>query len=162
MINKINNYYHRIPWKSLKEPKNIGLMIFLVIVLLISWSGVKALQTNYSLQKEISLLNQQNNLQQLQNVNQQLENQYYGTNQYLDITARQEFGLGLPGETELLVPKSVALSHLAPISTPSSLNTTSSSNKPTYQKNFQAWVDFILHRQNQNWLSYLCLIQFCI
>ena len=78
MFNKINSYYQRIPWRSLRDPKNVGLIIFLVIVLLISWSGVKALQTNYSLQKQISLLKQQNDVQQLQNINQQLQNRTMG------------------------------------------------------------------------------------
>jgi cell division protein FtsB len=150
MFNKINSYYQQIPWRSLRDPKNIGLTVFLVIVLLISWSGVKALQTNYNLQKQISLLKQQNNIQQLQNINQQLQNQYYGTNQYLNITARQEFGLGAPGEIELIVPKNVALAHLAPIGATTINSVTVNNNQPTYQKNFQAWIDFILHRQNQN------------
>jgi len=108
------------------------------------------LQTNYSLQKQISLLKQQDDVQQLQNINQQLQNQYYGTNQYLNITARQEFGLGAPGETELIVPKTVALAHLAPIGTTTTSSSTINNNQPTYQKNFQAWIDFILHRQNPN------------
>jgi cell division protein FtsB len=150
MFNKINSYYRRIPWTAFRDPKNVGLGIFLIIVLLISWSGVKALQTNYSLQKQISLLKQQNDVQQLQNINQQLQNQYYGTNQYLNVTARQEFGLGQPGETELIVPKAVAFAHLAPLSATTPNSSVASSNQPTYQKNFQAWVDFILHRQNPN------------
>jgi len=150
MFNKINRYYQRIPWRSLRDPKNVGLIIFLIIVLLISWSGVKALQTNYSLQKQISLLKQQNDVQQLQNINQQLQNQYYGTNQYLNVTARQEFGLGQLGETELIVPKTVALAHLAPTTTTARADNTTNSNQTSYQKNFQAWMDFILHRQNPN------------
>ena len=150
MFNKINSYYQRIPWRSLRDPKNVGLIIFLIIVLLISWSGVKALQTNYSLQKQISLLKQQNDVQQLQNINQQLQNQYYGTNQYLNVTARQEFGLGQLGETELIIPKTVALAHLAPITTTATIDKTTNSNQTSYQKNFQAWIDFILHRQNPN------------
>ncbi len=150
MFNKINSYYRRIPWTSLRDPKNVGLSIFLIIVLLISWSGVKALQTNYNLQKQISVLKQQNDLQQLQNVNQQLQNQYYQTNQYLNVTAREEFGLGEPGETELIVPKAVAFAHLATLSTTTTGNEISRNNQPTYEKNFQAWINFILHRQNQN------------
>ena len=149
MQKKIKYYYQQIPWSSLKDTRNLSMIAFLIIVLLISWSGVKALQTNYNLQKQISVLNQQNNLQQLQNINQQLQNQYYSTNQYLDITARQEFGLGSPGETELIVPKSVALSHVPAIAataqTPNSIN-----HKPAYQHNFQAWIDFIFHKENAN------------
>ena len=149
MFKKINSFYERIPWRSLRDPKNVGLIIFLVIVLLISWSGVKALQTNYNLQKQISLLKQQNDFDQLQNINQQLQNEYYGTNQYLNVTSREEFGLGEPGETELIVPRAVAFAHLAPI-TVATTSLKTSTNQTSFEKNFQAWVDFILHKQNTN------------
>lgn len=40
----------------------MGQVLFVIIVLLTSWSGIKTIQTNYGLQKEISALNQQNQL----------------------------------------------------------------------------------------------------
>jgi len=40
--------------------------VFTVIVLLISWSGVKSIQTNYGLQKQISKLQQENDVAKLQ------------------------------------------------------------------------------------------------
>src|ERR1700677_3454734 len=95
----------------LNDVRFVGQMLFLVIVLLISWSGVKVIQTNYSLQKQISVLKQQNNLQKLQNENLALQNQYYNSNQYLELSARQNFGLAAQGEKEIVVPRQVALSY---------------------------------------------------
>jgi len=132
---------------SLRDIRNVGLLVFTVIVLLISWSGVKSIQTNYGLQKQIATLRQQNEVAKLQNQNLQLQNAYYDTDQYLEVTARQNLGLGLPGETELLVPKEVALAHT--VKMPTAGETASDVPKePTWQRNFRAWMDFFLHRES--------------
>jgi cell division protein FtsB len=125
----------------------VGQVVFVVLVLLISWSGVKAIQENYGLQKQISALGQQNTIQQLENKNLALQNQYYNSNQYLELLARQNFGLGAPGEKELLVPQNVALSYT--INLPSTNPAAATSNQqPAYQRNFQDWINFFMHRQS--------------
>src|SRR5437762_2195127 len=103
--NKLEPYVGRVRAYvlSLRDIRNVGLLMFTVIVLLISWSGVKSIQTNYGLQKQIAQLTQENQLSSLQNNNLALHNQYYNTPQYLEIAARQNLGLSAPGETELLV-----------------------------------------------------------
>ena len=120
----------------------------MVIVLLISWSGIKTIQTNYELQKQISGLKQQTDVQKLKNNNLALQNDYFKSNQYLELSARQNFGLAAPGEKEIIVPKSVALSYT--VNPPASKTQSASDQLPGYQKNFQSWVDFFLHRQNGN------------
>jgi cell division protein FtsB len=130
---------------SLRDVRNVGLLVFTVIVLLISWSGVKAVQTNYGLQKQIAQLQQENAVQNLEDTNLALQNQYYTTNQYKEVTARQNLGLGMAGETELLVPRGVALEHT--VQQPSAAAVTSQVPKqPFWQRNFQAWINFFLHR----------------
>src|SRR5215469_13850027 len=89
---------------SLRDVRNVGLLVFTMIVLLISWSGVKSIQTNYGLQKQVAALAQENQVQTLQNADLALQNRYLDTPQYLEVSARQNLGLGAPGETELLVP----------------------------------------------------------
>ncbi len=112
---------------------------------MISWSGVKSIQTNYQLQKQIADLNEQNNVQQLQNGNLKLQNQYYNSKQYLELSARENFGLAAPGEKELLVPTQVAWEHT--VNLPSSV-VTAANQKPNSESNFESWVDFFLHRNN--------------
>jgi cell division protein FtsB len=130
----------------LGDVRFLGQVIFGVLVLLVSWSGVKAIQTNYNLQKQISALQQQNTVQQLANNNQKLQNQYYDTNQYLELSARQNFSLANPGEKEILVPKNVALAHTVNI--PTTQQTIAGAPKQAaYQQHIQAWLDFFLHRQ---------------
>jgi cell division protein FtsB len=145
--NKIDRYSARLQAYvlTLRDIRNVGLLVFTVIVLLISWSGIKTIQTNYGLQKQISQLNQENQVQSLENTNQHLQNQYYSTNQYLEITARQNLGLGAPGETELLVPKNVALAHTVKMPESASVKA-GVPNQPLWQRNFEAWMNFLLHR----------------
>lgn len=134
-----------------RDVRAVGLLFFLVIVLLISWSGVKVIDTNYRLQKQISEYQQQNQVRQLANTNIKLENQYFQTNQYLDISARQNFGLAAPGETVLNVSTAVALTHTVDLQDTEQVQVTKTKAKqPSYQRNFQAWINFLLHRQAQN------------
>jgi cell division protein FtsB len=130
---------------QLRDVRFAGQVIFVVIVLLVSWSGVKAIDANYSLEKQISVLQQQSAVQQLENNNLKLQNQYYNSNQYLELSARQNFGLAAPGETELVVPQNVALSYTVPEpQAPASKPIASSS---LFERNLKAWVNFFLHRQ---------------
>lgn len=132
-----------------KDVRAVGLLMFLIIVLLISWSGVKVIDTNYRLQKDISRLEQENEVQQLTNTNIKLQNDYFNTNQYLEISARQHFGKAAPGETVLNVPKHVALAHTVDLHNEEQEQAKKTeATRPAYQRNFQAWMNFFLHRQN--------------
>jgi cell division protein FtsB len=147
MLNRLEPYldYGRAYILSLRDVRNVGLLVFTVIVLLISWSGVKSIQTNYGLQKQIVRLTQENEVRSLQNTNLALQNRYLDTPQYLEISARQNLGLAAPGETEVLVPKDVALKHT--VEQPGEEAVPSEVPKQAFwQQNFQAWIDFFLHR----------------
>ena len=124
----------------------VGQILFVFVVLLFTWSGIKSVQTNYGLQKQISGLKQQIAVQALQNNNLELQNQYFNSNQYLELAARQNFGLAAAGEKEVIVPASVALSYTTNLPT-TEKTVEVPAPQPSYQKNFQSWVDFFLHRQ---------------
>jgi cell division protein FtsB len=130
---------------SLRDVRNIGLLVFTAIVLLISWSGVKSIQTNYGLQKQVVRLTQENQVQNLENADLALQTQYLNTPQYMEITARQNLGLGTSGETELLVSNDVALAYT--VKQPGTTTVASAVPKqPLWQRHFEAWIDFFLHR----------------
>ena len=129
---------------QLRDIRFVGQILFVVIVVLVSWSGVKAIDANYTLQKQIATLQQQNDIQSLENSNLKLQNDYLNSDQYLELSGRQNFGLAAPGETELLVPKDVALSYTAPEPKPAPPR--SAATLPAYQRNLRAWVNFFLHR----------------
>jgi cell division protein FtsB len=132
---------------SLRDPRNIGLLVFTVLIILVTWSGVKAVQTNYTLQRQIYELQKTNDVKRLENANIELTNEYYKTSQYLEVTARQNLGLAAAGETVLLVPKDVAMAHT--VSMPAEKTAgTSNESLPFWQRNFRAWMDFFLNRRS--------------
>ena len=133
---------------QLRDLRVVGLLLFLVILLLVSWSGVKAIEANYGLQKQMSALKQENDVKKLANENLKLENDYYNTSQYLDVSARQDFGLAAPGETVLNVPREVALSFTIDLPKTKQGGDESKVSMPAYQRNFQAWMDFLFHRHH--------------
>jgi cell division protein FtsB len=137
--------------KQLVDVRNIGLYIFGIVVLAITWSGVKTVQANYELQKKISELNQKNSVLKLENENTDLQNKYFQTDEYLDLSARQNLGLAAPGEKALIVPKSVAMKYVdsSSISNTSSTNS-SADHRSRYVKNAESWRDFLLGRKQSD------------
>ncbi len=149
MINKIQTFITEIINRSSQDIRIAGLLVFGVIAILVTWSGVGAVETNYNLQKQITQLQQQNDLANLQNNNLSLQNQYYNTNEYLELQSRQLLGKALPGEKLILVPKSVALANNVNIPNDNSLTSNSPPQKPEYQSNFEAWMNFFFRRNQQ-------------
>jgi cell division protein FtsB len=128
----------------LRDIRFAGQVLFVVIVLLISWSGVKAILMNYGLEKQIAAAKQENELQQLENNDLKLQNEYYQSNQYLELQARLNFGLAQPGEQEILVPENVALSYAPKVKLPR--NQIKISGEPAIVQNIQAWFNFFIRR----------------
>jgi len=150
MLDKIKNYPNSSSFKQLQDVRVIGLLIFAGIAVLVSWSTISAIQTNYGLQKQISAIQQENTVLQLKNNNQALTNRYYNTNQFLELAARRQFGKAAPNEKLLIVPKKVALAHTVEIKTSITKTAAVTSTDSTFQRNFQAWMDFFQHRLNDN------------
>jgi cell division protein FtsB len=149
MLSKIQNFWNDSRTRRFTDVRNIGLYVFALIVLAITWSAAKTVQGNYELQKEISVLKQQNEVLKLYNQNTSLQNQYLQTDQYLELSARQNFGLAAPGEKVLLVPASVAAKYVDTALMPSDETKTAKNvdSRPEYQKNLEAWRDFLLGRK---------------
>ena len=146
MVDKIQKLKQVDYLKHLQDVRLVGLIVFGVIALIVTWSGIGAVESNYKLQNQISQLQQQNLLQSLQNNNLQLQDEYYNTNEYLELQSRALFGKGLPGEKLIIVPENVALATLAPLPKDQTTLTASSPPKPLYQRNFESWMNFFFHR----------------
>lgn len=134
---------------QLVDIRNIGLYVFGVIVLAMAWSGAKTVQNNYELQKQISTLKQQDAVLSLLNDNTALQNQFYNTNEYIELSARQNLGLAAPGEQVLVVPNAVAMKYVDPglKTKDNTFQSTPLDNRPKYVKNLEDWRDFLLGRK---------------
>ncbi len=132
---------------QLHDPRTWGLIAFGCMALAVTWSGAKAIQINFDLQKKIVSIDQQNKVQELQNQTQKLKNEYLKTDEYKELAARRLYGKAAPGERVYIVPKDVAAKYVSPDSI---TNTTAQKvgqiKIPSYQKNFQDWMDFLMHR----------------
>lgn len=151
MLDKLKLYKNKFTQGlgGFRDTRVLGLILFLVILLMVTWSSVNVIGTNYELQQQINHLGQENKISKLTNDNIRLQNSYFETPQFLDIAAREHFGLASPGETVLVVPENVALRFTVdpPSSDPQKKLNTPDKAQPIYQQNFQAWMDFFLHRQ---------------
>ena len=146
MFNKIKNNQNL---KVLFNYRNLGLYALALVALSVTWSSIKVIQKNYSLEKQITTLQQEVGLLNQQTKNQQLINEYYNTNAFLDLAARNYFGKASPGEKLILVPSNVAQQYIHPLPT-ASTSPSHSKSKPQFIVNWQAWINFFLHRQTSS------------
>lgn len=125
----------------------LGLIIFGAIALLVSWSSIRVIEMNYKLQQKLARMEEETKLLEMENTNKKLENEYYHTDQYLELQARKQFGKAAPGETVLIVPESIALANTINLNPDENQNKAKTSKKSFYQENFEAWVDFFFHHK---------------
>ncbi|MGH7218164.1 MAG: FtsB family cell division protein [Candidatus Microsaccharimonas sp.] len=69
------------------------------------WGSLQVMQRNYGLQKEVDYKKRQLELAELQKESLELQNRYYGTNEYKELAARESLGLVMPGERVLILPE---------------------------------------------------------
>jgi cell division protein FtsB len=148
MYEKIRNRLNTKQVQQALDPRNIALYIFGVIVLAIAWSSARTVQNNYQLQKQAAALKQQNQVMSLQNGNAYLQNQFYRTNTYLELSARQNLGLALPGEQELVIPQPTAMKYVDPklAVSAASIHSAPKDTRSKYVRNLESWRDFLLGR----------------
>lgn len=139
----LKNYY-----KLLSDVRVIGLFAFLAVVLMVAYSSLKVLQTNFELQKKENELAKMTQIRKLENENLKLKNVYLNSDEYLELTARRQFNKAKPGEKLYLVPKSVAEKEIKKISKKQSSTREETAEQPKYQKNLEDWRDFLLHRNS--------------
>lgn len=145
MFDKIKNSPYKDYVKELRDVRVLGLLVFVVIILLVSWSGIKSIQTNYELQQKIARLEQEVEVKKLENANAALRNQYLETDQFLELAARRQFGKAAPGEKLILVPKEVALANSIPTEVSEKPKPKPQAKKSEYQRNFEAWMQFFFN-----------------
>ncbi|MGH9856390.1 MAG: hypothetical protein ACRD4B_00970, partial [Acidobacteriota bacterium] len=63
---------------------------------------------------------------------------------------RGALGKAAPGETVLLVPEEVAMSHTVELEKTKAQSAKAKPEKPFYQKNFESWMNFFFRRGNSS------------
>lgn len=118
-------------------PSNAVIALAFVIAAGWAWGSVNVMQRNYDLQRNVSQKQRELRLVELQTQNLEYEKEYYKTNEYQSLAARDVLGLGDPGERALIFSKN---------SEPPQ-DKTKETKKPTpvldRPSNMQQWANFM-------------------
>ena len=143
-INVRKTYYH-IKHRFLTN-SNLVIVVALLVGASWAWGSIGLMQRNYGLQKELDKKYQQQQLIDLEVQNLTFKRNYFQSDEYKELAARQNLGLVMPGESVLILPpnseevkqsdlKEKSEEILAPITTPS---------------NFDQWMDFLFEANKQS------------
>jgi cell division protein FtsB len=146
MITKINKAALEEKMKNFSDVRVIGLLAFGLVVILVSWSIVNVLEVNYELEKQRADLEQKNQIEKLQNENLNLQNVYFQSDEYLELSARRQLNKAAPGEKLYLIPRSVAMANT--VGLPKSqrqLEQEKEQKKSKFSQNLEAWKKFLFH-----------------
>ena len=82
----------------------------IIVAFLISmgwvWGTVQTLQKNFTYQQQVDALTQNVELEKLRNENLKFQQQYFRSEEFLELSARQRLGKAAPGEKLIILPDS--------------------------------------------------------
>ena len=138
-ISELNKLARRY-WRHYGTMNNIVMAGALVIAAGWAWGSVTTMQRNFTLQKEVDAKKRELELTDLEVQALQYQQNYYKSDEYKDLAAREHLGLASPGEKVLfLPPNSPAVKKEA--EQPASVATTKPA-QGSAPSNLQQWVNF--------------------
>lgn len=100
---KAKRFYYHIKHKYFTM-NNIVVGVALLIAAGWAWGSITMMQRNYALQRDVDAQKRQAEILELQVANMQYEQNYYKSDEYKDLAAREHLGLASPGEKVLILP----------------------------------------------------------
>jgi len=88
--------------------ENVVITIALIIAAGWAWGSISMMQRNYGLQRDIDTQKRDAQLAELEVTNLQYQQNYYKSDEYKDLAAREHLGLASPGEKVLILPRNSA------------------------------------------------------
>lgn len=132
VLDKLKQQLHKF-W----TPQRIIMAIVVVAVLIWVVSTIQVLNNNYNLQRQVDNAILDNQVTELENENLRLEQMYYRTDEYMDLSARSLLGKAAPGEHLVILPR-VEHEDAGP-----------TDGTATVQKsNLDQWLDFLFGQHN--------------
>lgn len=110
------------------------LVLMVVIIAVAVWMAmvIQVLNNNYKLQRQVDNAKLDSQMLELENQNLRLEQLYYRTDEYMELSARSLLGKALPGEHLVVLPR---VSHAS--------KTKRSGSAVATKSNFDQWLDFL-------------------
>ena len=124
----------------LKRYTTLNTVVILIGAIVVSgwvWGSITTMQRNYALQKEVDARERELALTQLEVDTMQLQKNYYASDEYKELAARERLGLAAPGEKVLLLPPNSAAAKATNITEKSPTATTRTLT------NFEQWMLFL-------------------
>lgn len=133
-MKKLKIPYH---WRHYLTLNNGAVVVASLIALSWLWGTVTTLQKNFTLQQQVDELDQQVQISEIQNDNLKFQQQYYKSNEYLELAAREKLNKAAPGEKLILLPESPTARPMDPVSV---------SEADIEPSNFEQWMRFFFGR----------------
>ena len=130
-------------WRKLGEfasLNNAVLVVALVIGGSWAWSTIDAIQRNFKLQQQVDALSQEIAVAELQNKSQGLQNKYYQSPEYLELSARERLGKSAPGEHVIILPPNK-------VGTAPETDVQTNETPITQRSNFAQWMYFLFGKK---------------
>lgn len=139
--------FRRIIYRLRHDYLNVNNVVILVAFLIATsfiWGSLSAMQSNYSLQREVDVKKQQLEIARLETENLQLQQQYFKTAEYQELALRDRAGLAFPGEKQLVLPPNSETAQNA------DRQTTVSPGRTADVTNLEQWINFLFGGYSQN------------
>ena len=107
----MHHLYNR--YRQYLNIQNGTIVLALLIAMGWMWGTVQTLQKNFRYQQEVDALTQNVELEQLRNQNLEYQQQYYRSDEFLELRARQRLGKANQGEKLIILPDSDRISDTA-------------------------------------------------
>ncbi len=91
-------------WHQYGTMSNVVVGVALIIAASWAWGSISTMQRNFELQKEVDAKRRELELTDLEVQTLQYQQNYYKSDEYKDLAAREHLGLAGPGEKVLMLP----------------------------------------------------------
>lgn len=118
------------------------LAVALLIGLSLAWNTAEAIQRNFRYQQQADALSQYIAVQELENKSLALQNKYYQSPEYMELSARERLGKAAPGESVINLPPNTVK--------PAPETELQTQETPiTARSNFAQWMFFLFGKKSE-------------
>ena len=133
---KLKKLYYHLKHQYLTM-NNVVVGAALLLAASWAWGSVGLMQRNYGLQRDVDAQRREAEVLELEVANMRYQQNYYNSDEYKDLAAREHLGLAAPGEKVLILPPN---SDKAKREEPTTVQLVAT-EEPS---NFQQWMSFLL------------------
>jgi len=130
-------------WHTYATMSNAVLAVALIIAAGWTWGTISSMQNNLTAQRAFEEQQRQLELTKLEVATLQYQQNYYGSDEYKDLSARTYLGLVSPGEKVLILPKNTTSAQQNVLVDTTKPVAGTASSAAQEGSNFSQWMDFL-------------------